>query len=325
MVALLLWVALRPSAGPGSPAALEPEHPGGGAAAEAAAGGPSPGERLAELSEPPRPYERTRPVLPGYDGRGSLRGLVQASAGAVLPLPLRVHIGPSTSLSGSEHAERRTLEGGPEFEFADLPLGGYDVWIEAPGMNSPRTPVRLTEAAPSPFLVLRISPMGSLDGFVVRADGAAAEDLRVELRERDGDARLVTRTRPDGRYVFERVPDGEYRIRFGPEGQPLVPERELAFQAPTLQFPIVELPPTADVLLHTVDAAGAPVGGVRVTGFARPAGRLAAESDGAGNAWARNLLPGRYRLAATASDGRSGNLTIEVELEGGQEFWIAVR
>jgi hypothetical protein len=92
-----------------------------------------------------------------------------------------------------------------------------------------------------------------------------------------------------------------------------------------MQFPKVELPPVADVLLHTVDAGGRPVPEVRVTGFARPAGRLEATSDGAGNAWARNLLPGRYRLAATHADGRSASLTIEVELRADQEFWIAVR
>lgn len=321
LLGLLAWAAWQQSADAPATRALEParEHPRG--EEPPTREGPLSPVRIGQEAAPPRPYERTRPVLPRYEGEGSLRGTVRAPARVTVPLPLRIRVVPA----GKPEAEPRLFEGGPDFEFPDLPLGLYDVRVEATGMNPSLTTVRLSTAAPSPYVVLKVSPMGSLDGFVVRADGAPAEDVRVELRRADGSLRLVERTRATGHYRFDRVPDGELVIRFGPEGQPLVPEREVAYQAPSLQFPEVQLPPAADVLLHTVDAAGRPVPDVKLVGFGRPAGRLDATSDGTGEVRARNLLPGRYRVAATTEDGRSGRLTMEVELREGLEFWVVVR
>ena len=326
-LALVVWVGLQRFGG-------DPERPlepidAGAATSESRSAPPrglTPSERSAELWDPPKPYERARPTQPTFEGRGSIRGLVQAPPGIALPRTYTVEIGPSTSLTGRERAERRThVAGAPEFAIEDLPLGGYDVWITSPGMNSRRTPVLLSEASPHPYLVLKVSPMGSLDGFVVRADGGPAQELRVELAERDTDGRLETRTRGDGYYRFEDVPDGEYRIRFGPLHAPLVPEREVAFLAPSLRFPKVELPPTADILIHTTDTQGRALGEVTLTGFGKPSGRLEGTSDLSGNAWVRNLPPGRYRVSASAGDGLKGKATIQVEDETSQEFWIAVQ
>ncbi len=326
-LALAVWIGMQRFEGdPERP--LEPIDAGGAVAGAVpdAPRGSTPSERSAELWDPPKPYERARPTLPTFEGRGSIRGLVQAPPGVALPKSYIVEVGPSLSLTGRERAERRTHEAGaPEFAIEDLPLGGYDVWITSPGMNSRRTPVLLSEASPHPFLVLKISPMGSLDGFVVRADGGPAEELRVELAERDGDGRLETRTRRDGYYLFEDVPDGEYRIGFGPLQAPLLPEREVAFLAPSLRFPKVELPPTADVLIHTTNTQGRAIGEITLTGFGRPAGRLETTSDLSGNAWARNLPPGRYRVSASGDEGLTGKTTLEITDESGQEFWVAVQ
>lgn len=323
-LALFGWIAFQRAEGPAN-APLEPVATG-----SEATGGPatalSPSERDPELWDPPKPYERARPTQPSFDGRGSIRGLVQPPPGVPLPKAYTVNVGPSTSLAGRERAEHRSLEvGAAEFAIEDLPLGGYEVWITAPGLNSRRSPILLTEASAHPYIVLKISPMGSLDGFVVRADGGPAEDLRVELAERDGEGRLEARTRADGYYRFEHVPDGEYRIRFGPLHGALLPEREVAFLAPSLRFPKVELPPTAVILIHTTDVQGRALGEVTLTGFGKPSGRIEATSDLSGNAWVHNLPPGRYRLSGTDAEGRRGKTTLEVQDEASQEFWISVR
>jgi hypothetical protein len=282
--------------------------------------------RASGLREREREREVAATRLPSFDGVGSIRGLVTVVGGDPLPESFTVHVGPSTSLFGREHAELRSLAvQGPEFALAGLPLGGYDVWVEVSGMNSLRTPVLLSAAAPDPYIVLRVSPTGYIDGYVVNRDGRPAQDLRVALEAMFGEGRLETTTRGDGFYRFEDVQDGEYRILFGPLHAPLLPARELAFQAPSMRFPRTELPAAADILLHSTDPGGRAVGDVTLTGFGKPTGRIELVTDFAGDGWARNVPPGRYRLAARDAEGRRGTSTIEVEDRAGQEFWISVR
>lgn len=311
------------SLSPRSPdSALAPEvgrDPGGIDATGPAAGGERSGAR------PVAPLGSDRGSAPQFEGRGSIRGQVTVPKGFEAPANLRLHIGPSDSLFGRERAEARSQETGPgEFSFQDVPLGGYDVWVEGTGLNSRRQAVLLTQAASSPYVILQLAPTGFVDGFVKNRDGRPARELLVTLEPRNGAERLETRTRADGFFLFDDVPDGEYGIYFGPREAPLVEGRELAFRAPSMRYPPVELPPAADVLIHTTDPAGRPLGEVRLTGFGRPSGRLELETDGAGLGWAYNLPPGRYKVAALGPDGVQSKITIEVEDEPGQEFWIAL-
>lgn len=265
-------------------------------------------------------------TLPKFYGRGSIRGLVSVASGVTLPPEFTLHIGPSDSLFGREHAESRSqVTTEAEFVFEDIPLGGYDVWVAAPGMNSRRNPVLLTQAVPSPYVVLKVAPTGFVDGYVVNKDGRPAAELRVALDAVHSDQRIETQTRQDGFYVFDDVPDGEYQISFGPLDAPLVPPRDLVFQAPSMRFPNVELPPTADILIHTTDRDGKAVGEVTLTGFGRPSGRLSLVTDLAGNGWARNLPLGRYKVSARNEQGLRASMTLVVEDKPGQEFYIAVR
>ena len=274
----------------------------------------------------PRVAASGQGTLPKFNGRGSIRGLVTAGKGDEVPETFTIHIGPSDSLFGRELAESSSqVCTSPEFVFDDLPLGGYDVWIEAEAMNSRRNPVLLTQTAPSPYVILRVAPTGFLDGYVMNLDGRPAQDLRVELAAVFTEDRLETTTRADGFYIFHDVPDGEYRILFGPQQAPLVPPRDLAFQAPSMRFPKIELPPTVDILIHTTNHVGEAVGDVTVTGFGKPEGRIEITTDFGGLGWARNLPPGRYRIAARNEEGLSAKITLEVANESRQEFWIAVR
>lgn len=264
-----------------------------------------------------------------FEGRGSIRGLVSVRPGTSFPATYTVQVGPSISLHGRAYAERRGLlvEGSRrEFAVEDLPLGGYDVWIEAQGQNSRHTPVLLTQVSAHPYLTLNLSPTGFLDGFVVKDNGGPAEDLLVTLELTSGEARLETRTRPDGAYIFKDVPDGEYRILFGPSDGPLVPGRELAFEAPSLRFPKVELPPTVDIRVRTTDPGGKPVPDVTVSGFGSKAGRIELVTNAEGQAWARNLPPGRYRVQARDAEEHRARTTWEISAQSdNQEFFIAVR
>jgi hypothetical protein len=277
-------------------------------------------------TEEPPPGEPRRGAQPSFKGRGSVRGLVTAAKGSKLPESFTLNVGPSDSLFGREFAESRVTElTAPEFEISDLPMGGYDVWVKASGMNSRRYPVLLSQSASSPYLVLRVSPTGFIDGFVMNKDGRPAQDLQVTLQAMFGDERLETLTRGDGFYTITDVPDGEYKISFGPLNEPLVPARELIFQAPSMRFPKIELPPTVDILIHTTDREGHATGDVTINGFGRPSGQLEVVTDFGGLGWVRNLPPGRYRVAARNGDGLKARITLEVKDQMGQEFWIAIR
>ncbi len=331
--ALALFLALRlfgvggatDGAGPAPMPQSQPQPTDPGPASPPA-GDSRPGPAGTSPGAAPRTSHEQPRRQPAFEGRGSLRGMVTVVGGGPLPEVYTVHVGPSNSLQGRERAASASVEvQGPDFAFPDLPLGGYDVWVDAEGLNSLRTPVQLQQASPDPYVVVRVSPTGFLDGHAFTHDGRPAEGLRVALETRRGEVRLETATRSDGSYRFDSVPDGEYRILFGPLHAPLVPERELAFQAPSMRFPKVELPPTGEVLFHTTDLEGKALGEVTLTGFGRPAGRLELVTDPEGRAWGRHLLPGRYKLSARHADGRRARATLEVQVGPGQEEWIALR
>lgn len=323
VVAALIWGLMR---GPATGTQAEGLNPEFGNQSQAGSGA-----TLGDLGSQGTAATRnaggsSRGAAPQFLGTGSIRGLVTTSDGTPPPKPFIVHVGPSNSLGGREYAQLTSAEfSEDEFELPDLPLGGYDVWIEAPGMNTQRSPVLLTQTAQDPYIVLRISPMGFLDGFVMNEDGRPGQDVRVELAAMFGEERQVTVTRHDGFYAFKLVPDGEYKLLIGPQHQPLVPVRELKFTAPKMHFPKVILPPTVDILVHSTDGKGKPLQDVTISGFGDPSGRLEITTDAQGDGWARNLPPGRYRVIGEHADGLRAKMTFIVKDEQGQEFNIAVR
>jgi hypothetical protein len=284
-------------------------------------------ETTAKIKSSRQPERRaTREAASEFFGEGSLRGLLTTRDGSPAPVPFVLHVGPSNSLKGRQYAEHRSEEmDSAEFVMKGLPLGGYDVWVNAPGMNSKRAPVLLTASAQHPYMIIKVSPTGYIDGFVANEDGRPAQDLRVELATMFSETRRVVQTRPDGSYLFEDVRDGEYSLSFGPLNQPLVPPRELRFSAPQMHFPKIVLPMAVDIQIRASDGWGANLADVSITGYARPKGRIDVISDASGHAWVRNLVPGNYRLSATHPDGRSAKSTLVVTEALGQEFWIGLR
>jgi hypothetical protein len=267
-----------------------------------------------------------REVGSRFLGKGSLRGLLATKDGSPPPLPYVLHVGPSGSIEGREFAVKREVEmHQAEFVIEDLPLGGYDAWVVAPGMNSRRSPVLLTQNATSPYIILKVFPTGYLDGYVMNEDGRPAQDLRVELAEAFGEGRSVTQTRADGSYLIEDIRDGDYVLSFGPVDRPIVPTREVQFSAPGMHFSKVILPPTSDVKFWTTDIFGKALPDVSVRGFSRAGGRLEVTTDGSGLGWCRNVPPGKYNLTSQHEDGRKAKSAFVVTGEPNQEFWIAVK
>ncbi len=261
-----------------------------------------------------------------FVGTGSLRGLLTTRDGSPPPLPYTLFVGPSGTIEGREYAVLRQSEmHQAEFELKDLPLGGYDAWVNAPGMNSRRSPVLLTQVANSPYIILKVFPTGYLDGYVVNEDGRPAQDLRVELAQAYGEGRRITQTRADGSYLIEDIPDGDYTLSFGPQERPLLPSRDLQFSAPGMHFSKVVLPPTSDIQFWTVDIFGKAIPDVTVRGFSRPGGRIEVVTDGRGHGWARNVPPGKYTLTSQDEEGRKAKSAFVVSGEQNQEFWIAVK
>ncbi len=304
--------------------------------------GPSSGELSSAVGEPAAPdgVERTDlgqapSTHPGpgaailaADGNGSIRGRLVVDPGVPFPERWTVVVAPSRRAFGSSPAEHRSVPytgDTAEFVVPDLPLGGYEVWVEAPGMNSKRSVALLNKVSAHPYLVVTVSPTGFIDGYVIGGDSLPAEGIRVTLERRENQERVETRTRPDGLYCFDAVKDGEYRLILGPPEKPLVPVRELSFEAPSMRFPNIELPKTVEVLIHTRDHLRSRLPGVTVTGFGNNGGRIDLVSDSLGEGRATNLPPGRYRVQAHTDDGRRAHGTFMVKEIPGQEFFLFLR
>ncbi|MDP6408916.1 MAG: carboxypeptidase-like regulatory domain-containing protein [Planctomycetota bacterium] len=263
-----------------------------------------------------------------FEGRGSIRGRVSVAQGVRFPANWTAVVRPSLYLRGKERAvERADARAGGEREFTlpDLPLGGYDLTIEAPGMNSQVLPVLLVRGAEHPFVTIDLYPTGFLHGLVRGEDGSLAPELLVTLERNTTRKRRTTLTGPTGTWRFEDVPDGEYRLYLGPVEAPLLPADDLSFRAPSMSFPLRELPATASLMIYTVDTAGRRIGGVKVQGFGSAGGRIRGVTDDRGAFLARYLPPGHFNISARDEEGRRGKMVSDIDLGPTQELNVPVR
>ena len=251
----------------------------------------------------------------------------RTGGGSSLPGRWTLVLGPSQVLIGGERAEERRIElgsGDALHLVEDLALGGYRVGIEAERMNAEPQMVMLAQPSRTHVNVyLDLYPAGIVTGRVIDTRGTDIEGLELALESPDGSRRATAVTDATGVYVFEDVLDGEYRLFVGPVTNPLAEPRELAFKAPTLTMPVMEVPVMGELEILVVDAAGLGLEGARVTGWGREGGRIEVETDREGRVVARFLPAGHYTLSAQHPD--LGRARARTELASGQRGRVEIR
>lgn len=234
-------------------------------------------------------------------GTGRIRGYIETSDTTPFPRAWRLVIEPSKTLVGRDRAVTRVIEftaGEQEFVVEDLPLAGYDLRPEAPGLNGRRTPVLLDAKHRNPYVTLTLSRSGFLEGRLLDADGIPVEGVDVILASLDRPEERTTPTDAIGRYRFEGVLDGRYELCFGHRRSPVIPAEEVIFSAPSMTYPDRSLPELGTLDLLVLDPYDLPVPAIRIEGSGSAGGYLEVETDAEGRATARLLPPGRYRVSA---------------------------
>ncbi|MBK7874724.1 MAG: carboxypeptidase regulatory-like domain-containing protein [Planctomycetes bacterium] len=266
-------------------------------------------------------------VSPSFDGRGRIHGELVAGPGTVLPQRWTLVLEGSPMLQGRERAALRRIDferGETTFDVPDLPLAGYRVRAEAPGLNGPPADVLLVTTSSAAFVTLTFAPAGFLDGQVRLASGAPAEGLRVTLESSTSRARTALDCDVNGAFVFRGVVDGEYRLHYGPPEAPLLPARQLLFRAPSLRVPEAVLPELTGLRVTVLDESKAKVPGAVLTGTSDNGGAFEVTADASGLAHARFLRPGTWRIEARDGARTSGRVTVEVALDAEAEASVHV-
>ncbi len=313
-----LWGEVDRSGDARDSAAIAPERERTAPARETRVEGAAAGQRhAAQAPADPTELAARPPSAADFRGRGAIRGTLVLAPGIEAPSTWTVVVGPSRSLTGRERAESRRAEfsgAGTEFELLDLPLGGYDLRVEAPGLDSHPVPVLLVRGSEQAFVNVAVHRRGILDGFLLDGEGAPLEGIQVVLEDETSGERRTTLSTATGSYAFTNLPDSEYRIYFGGATQPLIPREELSFRAPSMRYPVRHMPAMGALRLRIIDPEGNPIAGATIHGFSPNGGLIETVTDELGLARAANLRPGRYRIAARhAATDREGRITLDVD------------
>ena len=262
------------------------------------------------------------------DGIGSLRGVLLDRTGNGIPLNWTLVLSPNVAIRTPTPRRELRFEfhaGEERFHVKDVPLGAYDVWIDALNANRRTTPVLLVRGSESPFISLELYARGYLEGVVLDEAGATVADLQVSLLSVSKRGDRTTRTDGAGRYLFDDLIDGDYQLVIGARHNPLVGPEDLSFQAPSLHYPLRRVPELGSVRVRAVDSSHFPIAGARVDGFAPDGGVLAGESGSEGYCVVGNLVPGRYRLSVRGVGDSVGRGTCTVSAGQQTELEIIIR
>ncbi|HTJ43548.1 MAG TPA: carboxypeptidase-like regulatory domain-containing protein [Kofleriaceae bacterium] len=174
-------------------------------------------EIASDEGEPPPPPE----PLDTEDRSGGVVGTV-LGGGAHLPdftvaLVYDGAIGPGKPVvhAGAPHpielAPRRFVGGGGAFRWPELPAGGYDVWIWAPGWGAAHTHTNV-EANAWGDASITLSPAASVSGPVQDGRGVAVAKVIVTA-ELDGRVLDQGISDADGIYLLDDLPGGTITLR----------------------------------------------------------------------------------------------------------------
>lgn len=132
----------------------------------------------------------------------------------------------------SSPVQTKSTDSSGAFSFEQLPPGRYRVMASRQGYTARQTPdlqaepgdffeigptVDLAEGAQVLDVQVVLQRMASIAGRVIRPDGSAAPDVRVQVAIRSGTGRrplieAVTTSQFDGRYEITGLPPGEYLV-----------------------------------------------------------------------------------------------------------------
>jgi len=325
VLGLGLWALSRGDEGAGElpSTPIVPEEPLGAETAQ-----------LPDISQEPTssrdatPSEAIPQTASRTDGIGSLRGVLLDRTGKGIPLNWTLVLSPNVAIRTP--TPRRELRfdfhaGEERFHVKEVPLGAYDVWIDSTGVNRRTTPMLLVKGSESPFVSLELNARGYLEGVVLDEAGETVADLSVTLLSVSKQGDRTTRTDGAGRYLFDDLVDGEYQLLIGARNNPLVGPEDLAFQAPSLHYPLRRVPELGSLMVRVVDIDRRPIVGARVDGFAPDGGVLGGDSDSGGYCEVKNLVPGRYRLSVRGRGDAVGRAVCIVNSGTQAEIEVIVR
>jgi hypothetical protein len=235
-----------------------------------------------------------------FTGVGRVRGSLRTDP-PNLPLPEHwtIALVPSTSLVAGLATERRELAGTRDggFAFEDVPLGGYDIVVDAGDLDCPRRTILLAKPESTDvFQVLVARVAGELTGRVLDSRGLGAEGFTVALARVEDGRTLETVTGPGGAYSFAKVHDGEWRLCAGSATNPLLPPRDVLFRGPRLTAPDLALPPCGELYVQVTDDHWKPIANAVVTGYGPNGGAPRVRTDEEGNAHLRWLPLGDFTV-----------------------------
>ena len=275
---------------------------------------------------PPEPNgvsaQRASSLDPPTGDRGRLRGelLIRAGDRAGPPESWTLVIEPSRIYRGTGAAiTRRVLIKGTDlmFDERDLPFGGYDLYAQAPGWNSRRQSVQLSERANSAYVLLELIPAGTLSGSIQDTEGLPFEGLSIFLEPVNSETnQRRTESSLDGTFSFPKLPDGSYRLLLGSATNPMVEPTSIAFKAPGFGLEPIQLPRLGGVVLRVLDPFGVAVPRAQITGYGDQGGEIDLLTDAFGEVRTVGLLPGRWTFRSQVENIGAAVLSVQVYKHG---------
>lgn len=268
-------------------------------------------EALRRLNDPRR-----------FAGRGSLRGHLSMPAGLPAPQGWIVSVEPSRTLAGREHAIQRRLElpgSATEFEFDDLPLGGYDVRVRTEGYVSLAQAVSLERGSEHPYVQVSLAPLGTVRGVLVDEEGRLLEDREIHLKLRRTGEIISTRTSADGSWFFDAVEPGAWSLAIDSFETPAIPAIDFDNSgARSSNLGEQRVPVTGTIVLQVTDEFQVGLPGIRVVGYSMQGGSFELYTDDEGKLTVPALRLGEWKLMAV--DERDERTRASVRLTGAEPF-----
>ncbi len=274
--------------------------------------------RSSTLPRPePVPFDDSR-----LEGRGRIRGFVQAPPGIEFPQEWVLDVKPSASLIGREKAETRKLEfhaGEQHFDLENLALGGYMLRASAFGLATEEQHLLLAKPHETEVYVqMQLVVTAFVEGSVRFADYTPAIGLELSLEPKPAGARNIAITDSVGHFVFSDVKSGSYTLHFGPPENPVRESIDVDVSDSPRRLPDAFVPKMSELIVRVFSSPGAPAAGVKLDGYGDKGGRITAQTNADGEYRARFLPPGRITVTAVFSDGRSV-MGRKIVAEGGLE------